>query len=485
MPDAASLRKLAADARGPLPTNLRQVVEFTGSLTGRETRLTRGDDWRSIEQNGPIEREYGLYAGQSWHEDANGQVVPDLPDPGLATPETFHVTVRRVRTPIDAFVIATLNAKGSGSLDYFDRTSHHMVRRDEIEPNGTRVTVYDDFKNFDGATLAAHWHVHDTRHDTDVDYEVSDYAPGAVEEKDVAEPAGRRIVQFPPGVDRVVLPAHFTSDGHVTVRVMVGNRGLDFLLDSGTASIFVDPAVAAEFKLPLLNRETSSGNAGRYDTGQVLLPEMKVGSLTMAAAVAGVIPLGWRIDADTKLVGILGFDFLYDCAVTIDYKQQIVTAQRPGTVRPPGAPGAVQLAVRLGTQQPFTTATINGAIAERTIVDSGADASLVLFDYFQRRYPKAMVDDANIGARTARESSRQGAGGAFDVRTYAIADFALGTYRAHDLIAECVVSGSSYVADEDGLIGNKLLSRFAVQFDYPDGKIYLIPPSDSTEAKNP
>ena len=162
---------------------------------------------------------------------------------------------------------------------------------------------------------------------------------------DVAVPANRRaLVEFPAGRTTVRLPARFVH-GAIVVRVQIGDRGVDFALDSGSDSIVIDPGTVADLGLHASGL-TSEVIAGRVDSSLVRIPEMKIGELRMHDVVADVLPMPFKPANDVRLAGLLGFDFLDATAVTIDFAAQTVDATAPGSlVADPAAsqiPGAIR-----------------------------------------------------------------------------------------------------------------------------------------------
>jgi predicted aspartyl protease len=471
LPDSQTLRSRSDAAYGPVPDAYRETVDFRGTAaSGTRVTYRRGADRRVVVDAGSTHTEYGTYKGDRWHENVNGHVVYDQADPGLATREAITTTVTRVRTPIDAYVIATLNAKGDGTRDFLDPTSYFVVRRETIAPNGKTVTVYDNFKAFGTRHLAAHWSIHDETNATDTDDTVRDYSAGDVADSDVATPNNRRLlVEYPAGQNRVVLPSTFEPSGHALVRLTIAGRGLDFILDTGASSITIDPGVAASLGLTITNKQQSSVNAGRFATGQAVVPLIGVGTLMMHDVAVQVVPLSWE-EPGARDVGLLGFDFLCESGITIDYEHQTVTAERYGSYTAPTDPRTIALDARLGTQQPMTTVSVNGAIAERVIVDTGGAGPFLLFDYFKRRHPEAIP-------RNSIGPPRQlgGAGGAFAANPVIVDDLTLANVHFRQFRGFEAASGSSYATDEDGVIGPTFLRFFDVHLDYPNGKIYLVP----------
>jgi clan AA aspartic protease (TIGR02281 family) len=482
VPDLATLEARIGQARGPLPSAYREVVQYHGtSSSGTEVTLGRGNDVREIDEDATFTTQRGTYHGTFWHQNENGQTVIAKPDPGEATVEATTTTVTRVSSPVDAYMIATLTAKGFGSKDYIDPQTYYEVRSESIRPSGTTTTVYGPYQTYGSRHLAASWHVHSESSQTDTDYAITEFAAADITENDVVIPGSRRtLVQFPADQNVVTLPSTF-SQGRVYVRLNVNGRGLDFQLDTGASAIAVNPDIARELGLTITNAKQNNVNAGTFETGNVVVPRMQVGSLTMDDVVMAIVPANFQAsDAPVRAVGLLGFDFFAELGITIDYEHHIVTAAKLGTYTLPADPQSIALDVRLSTQTPLVTARLDGAVAERMTFDTGASVTFLLFDYFLRRYPQAFA--VYLGGDAPSNSRFHGIGGTLDVRPYEIGDFRLGSQEFTDLLGYLEVSNKNYSSATDGVIGNKFISLFTVFVDYPNGHIYLTPNSSGRRA---
>ncbi|HTJ27533.1 MAG TPA: retropepsin-like aspartic protease, partial [Candidatus Limnocylindria bacterium] len=124
-------------------------------------------------------------------------------------------------------------------------------------------------------------------------------------------PPRRMLVTFPAGVHSVVLPTTFQGyqQSRIDVRVTINGRGLDFVLDTGASGITLDATVAKQLGLPAYDTHSTT-TAGRYATARTIVPEMRVGDLTMHDVAVQLIPQGWNVGSEVKEVGLLGFDFL-------------------------------------------------------------------------------------------------------------------------------------------------------------------------------
>lgn len=473
VPDAATIRERMHAAAGPVAENFRETDETVTSngTTTIEHDFTRGKDHRYTYDAGPFHSEDGVFHGDAWHMNDNGQVVMDQSDPGEATTDKITTTVTAIQTPVAGYVIATLNARGHGTKEYIDGTTWHLVRRDRVSPNGTIVVTYDDFREDHSRTFAHHVHVDNGYAKTTSDLRITDYLPGQVAESDVAIPKPRRaLVTFPAEKKSVELPTTF-GDSHVFVRVNVGSRGLDFILDSGAGGITIDNDVARELGLPAYEKR-SAVTAGRYVTYRTIVPEMRIGDLVLRNVAVQVVPQGWQTPS-VKAVGLLGFDFFAELGVTIDYEHKKVSVV-PGTAfSPPTDPLAIPIDVRIGSGQPNASVTLNGALGERWVIDTGGAGTFMIFDYFARRHPEAMRDRGYGGDQRLQVFS--GIGGDVDAKPYQIRSLKFANIDFIDFVGYRVTDSRAYAESTDGIIGTTFLKLFTLDFDYTNSKLYFTP----------
>jgi predicted aspartyl protease len=461
------------------PAAYRETVVITssdGTIT-TERRFVRGDDERVIDDDGTFHTESGVRAGVRWLQNRNGQTVPDRADPGRALPERVRTTVSA--TAAGTYVVATLNAKGRGRKEYVDPATWRVVRTERIVPNGTIATTYDDVRDDAGRAFAHRWHVEDPVQQTTSDARVTEYVPGAVSDADLAQPPSRRsLVAFPDGVTSAVLPAEF--DRHVYVRVTIAGRGLDFVLDTGASGIVLDTRIARELGLPL-HAEHSNVIAGRTTYARAVVPRMQTGPLEMRDVAVAVVPLGWREAGHIRVAGLLGFDFLAQLGVTIDYENRRVTVVPSSAYAPPHDPSTSALDARLGRGIPLVSASLDGAYAERVGIDTGGIGAFLLFDYFTRRNPAPLPDvDALVGG--GAEPSLAGVGGGFAASPALVGTFEVGGFRFRNVRGYRVMSEQSFSQDSDGVIGEGLLRYFTLGLDYANERVYLTPNAEGRKA---
>jgi len=473
LPDSATIYAKVRAAHGADPSNYKEVLQISQSNgTGwTETRFVSGDNYRYDYSGDSVETQEGEYKGDSWHQNANGLTVVHEPEPGLATKETYTTTVTRITDPVRGYRIANLNKQGWGNVDYVDATAWQIVRSESIDASGTSVQTFGPLVAFGPRKLAKTRHLHDADSGLDSDTTVVSYEAGGVTDADVAIPSNRRtLVQFPAGVDVVNLPATFRNN-RIYVMVTINGHGYDFLLDSGSAGINVDPGAVEALGLHVYSKSKNAYNAGAFDTAQAKIDAMSVGPLTMHDVYVHTAPVVEHND-NVKSVGLLGFDFLAELGVKIDYDHKNVQVRRYGTYSQPVGADVNELPIRLDSQTPLVTAKINGAIAERITIDTGADSPFLLFNYFARRHPEAMVDKDGGGARSGYVDF-DGVGGTVETKPYELGEIVLGRSRFLDFVGYLVTSKSYLLSDEDGLFGTGFLRFYDVYIDYPNGVISL------------
>lgn len=471
-PGAIDAKILAAAGAAPDAYHeTRETVYSNGSKT-IEHEYRRGKDYRYVRDTGPLHSEYGLLKGDSWHMNRNGQVILDDGDETNGLPEGTAAVVSVVRAPVDGYLIARLDANGRGVKEYVQAATWRVVRRERITPDGTIITTFDDFHPDNGRTFAHHLHVDDRLSNLTGDVQVMGYEPGAVSASQVEMPNPRRaLVTFPAGLASVQLPARFT-DGEVLVRLTIGNRGLDFLLDTGASGIVIDGGVAQELGLARYRRQENAFNGGRYETADAIAPEVKVGSLVMKDVVMSIAPAGFETGIQAKNVGLLGFDFLAELGVTIDYEHERVTVVPVRAFQPPTDARTIPIDVRVGSGQPVTAVAINGSKGDNFILDTGMQGTFTVTDSFARHHPEAFKNQVTDSDNELFDAI----GGQVEAKRYRMSRVDVSSASFRNFIGYRLVGKHAFELGEgDGIIGSEFLKLFTVSLDYAESRVYLVP----------
>ena len=475
-PDVAQLKAKVDAAAGKRPETERVLSTIAeNGRTKTRAAVRMGKNSRFTFEDGPFFTVYGTYDGQAWHQNANGMTVLDQPRPGVEANERRTFEVRHVTSPIVADVIVDVNRKGDGTKTYVDPATSRVVRVEHIAPTETTVTTYDDFRTTAGHVRAWHEHSSDGHAENDSDERIVSITTSGVLPADVAiAPPRRSLVSFPAGMTSLKLPAKLDSDQKFIVRVQVGSRGLDFILDTGASGIVMDEDVARSLGLKFYGVGSDASNAGRYIENEAIVPEMNVGQLAMKDVAVRIIPsLNFASPNEpVKVVGLLGFDFIASLALSLDYERGSVSAIDYDAFKAPADPRTVVLPIRVGNQGPETDVSIDGHLGERFEIDTGGVGGILITDLFTRRYP-GLTSGFRSGGGNVYLS---GVGGQFATTAYIVPSLRMGTTTFKDFTALVIGSDRLYTfGGFDGVIGPEILQYFTVTTDYLDSTIYLEP----------
>jgi Trypsin-like serine proteases, typically periplasmic, contain C-terminal PDZ domain len=266
------------------------------------------------------------------------------------------------------------------------------------------------------------------------------------------------------------------TGGVVIVRAQLDNfpDTLNFILDTGSSGISLDSSTVAYFKLkPAESDRTIRGIAGIKKVGFLYnrtlhFPNLTVDSLNFHVNDYSVLTsvYGEQID------GIIGFSMLNRYIIKINYDSLQLDICSKGTIRYPR--GGFLFKPVISTL-PVQSARVRDeqAFNVRFLHDIGAGVCLMLSQDF--------IDDSTLLQKKRKmwPKDGEGIGGKVRMNLTVIKEFKLGPYRFRNVptyIFEDTYNVTSYPYLA-GLIGNDILRRFNVIFNYSKRDIYMVPNS--------
>ncbi len=479
--DETTLRQHMIMAEGKPPDSYRETISVSSTTAGdfSQRELHRGLDYKTFYGSGPFSYQRGRFEGREWDSDRNGLTIIHDPAAEFGRTEKRTVIVERVHSPFEAWKMSSLNAQKVGSIEYIDARAFTLRREEQIFLTKTETTDFDDFKTAGGYTFPSHWKKTDKDGREKVESRITSFESGQVSDASLAIPASRNLVEFPASIASINLPTTIfrfrsttmhhrsgrlthgfpTGMPYIVVHAMVGPRAVEFLLDSGSDAIVLDS-------------EAVKG-LGLATQGQLaLVPEMRIGDLSMRGTVVRVGNVNWTLGnntGDTHVVGYLGYDFLRSVGLTINYQDRRITAFPAGSYQPPVmTPDSDILPIRLAEHVPATSATINGASADQMVIDTAGSSLFLLFDYFRGRNPQAFTPEVALRLGISR------GGSTLNAEALRLREVQIGRYHLRNYDAYATLSDVDYPDDCDGVIGPSFLQHFTVGFDYAGGKMYLV-----------
>jgi predicted aspartyl protease len=127
------------------------------------------------------------------------------------------------------------------------------------------------------------------------------------------------------------------------VNVSINDHGpFDFLVDTGSNTTLIDPALATELSLKLKDKLQLASYAAATEVPRYFLPSFKVGPATLSNLETLAVALPQLTALDSSIRGVLGMNFLLHFSFRLDYERQTLelypspeTAHVPAGLRVP------------------------------------------------------------------------------------------------------------------------------------------------------
>src|SRR6185295_5474119 len=236
----------------------------------------------------------------------------------------------------------------------------------------------------------------------------------------------------------------------------------------------VTPEVAAELGLTGEGQGTSGGSGpGRAATSDTQIAKLELGSATMTNQHFTILDMGNAVKREGKppMAGILGLEI---------FERMVVTVDEPGgrlTVDPP-RPGrrceGDAIPLLFDDDMPAVRGTIDGIPAQIGIDVGNGGIPIVLW-----RWAEAHKLAGNF--RAGKEGSGSGVGGNNTTYRTPHHDIVIGKTAIRDTDVNYATTPTGYFSSRaDSMnLGRTLLQKYVVRFDYPQGRMCVMPAKGS------
>jgi len=254
-----------------------------------------------------------------------------------------------------------------------------------------------------------------------------------------------------PAVAAIEIPFRWTP-GQIEIAVLIDGRGPVWcILDSG-----------AEFSM--LDRETAAqlGIDGKDVT-------WTIGALTMRHQSMRL----WQLDNFRRqkrdIRGVIGCELFERSIVTIDFSRRVIVLRESFA-----PPEAAAFPITFSGRLPVISARLafgEKVVPARLMIDTGASQAVILRQPFTRRHALRAVS-------STREDSVAAGLRPFDRLAATSLHLGRWTWANPPVQAYATPQGAGGSTDTDGLLGNDVLRRFRVTFDYARKRVYLEETAD-------
>ena len=249
---------------------------------------------------------------------------------------------------------------------------------------------------------------------------------------------------------------------------------MNFILDTGSGGISLDSTTCVDYKIPHSpSGRTINGIAGIREVdfaknNDLNLPGLQIKGLDFYVNNYEVLTSVYGI----KIDGIIGYNFFSRYIIKVDFDSTNIKVYEHGSIR---YPSGGYLLHPLFTALPIQQLRIKDArtVFDNFYIDTGAGLSFLL--------NKDFVDDSAfiLKSRVPVPVEAQGLGGKKIMMITIIKEVKIGPFSfrrvpTHILDDEFNVTSYPYLG---GLIGNDILRRFNIIFNYPKREIHLLPNS--------
>lgn len=273
----------------------------------------------------------------------------------------------------------------------------------------------------------------------------------------------------------------FTKSRGLIVLPMYINGGgpFNFILDTGVGSVIItDASLKDSLNLKYLRKIEIEGLGENDKLIAYSTPflELKVGSSVFknaSAAILGLNEFNLSEYFGMPIHGLLGYDFFSSFIVKINYEAnslKIFTQEKPRLVKK-----GTKIPINFIDKKPFIDAMVQTdegkKLMLKLLIDSGSGHPLSLESFENRPFdlPNRFVE-ANLGV---------GLNGNISGLQGRIASLSIGKFVLNDVLSSFPffddVGSKVNLATRNGSIGNPLLTRFNVVFDYQKNHVFLKP----------
>lgn len=259
----------------------------------------------------------------------------------------------------------------------------------------------------------------------------------------------------------------------ILVPVQVDGMGpYQFILDTGASHCLLSPELAETLGVRPEIEEQAMGAGGAVTLAFAQVASLAVGSTrrsNLQVAITGELrrieeAIGCRVDGD------LGFSFLKDFSLTIDYEARTLcfaSLSETGN----GSPSAHSIPFKLAAEhKPLILAqvVVNDQGPFQFAVDTGASKTMLSSELAA----KLAIEITEVGPAT-------GGGGQIKIFAGRANSLAVGNavVRDHAIgVGEFLTMLSASIgAPLDGIVGHNFLNQFRVTIDYPRSVLELVP----------
>jgi len=272
------------------------------------------------------------------------------------------------------------------------------------------------------------------------------------------------------------IPFNYTS--HIVLKgVINGSHEARLVLDSGADGLYLDSVYFSETKIPIVRRQlaTLPGAGSTPQQITVVLDTIRT-SFQGIEYIPRFVPLiSLKPILGQDVDGIIGTSFLSNYVAHLDYKNQSLKLISPDDFQAPQGWASIPFElVRNRITVDLELGISNGLVmTERFQVDLGNGGTVDITSPTASKYGLS----EKVGNRLSYLNVSGGVGGEIKGNQFRADYIKLGRFRIEKPVLDYSTDTGGALAKEEigGLLGNEILDRFHVIFDFPNTRLFLKP----------
>ncbi|MCC6961634.1 MAG: aspartyl protease family protein [candidate division Zixibacteria bacterium] len=271
--------------------------------------------------------------------------------------------------------------------------------------------------------------------------------------------------------DSVIVPFEFWNN-HAYVEVNIDDRRKHyFIFDSGAGGSAINARLVDSLNVSKLADIEAHGVGGAQQTPAYKLDRLVIGTLEFVDLPVFAVDLSAIEQASNRTIdGIIGYDVLSRCIVSIDYDKKLLVLYSNATA--PRASWGDYCDLTIDFHLPYVAGKVNDSIPGLFRIDTGSGSTIDFNSPFVQRNRLIGGDRSQY-----QEIRAVGIGGGSTGLMGVLPAIELCGRRVDSLLVNFSTSSAGIFSGEHtaGNIGAGLLKRFRVTFDYANEKLYLAP----------
>jgi hypothetical protein len=285
-------------------------------------------------------------------------------------------------------------------------------------------------------------------------------------------------VAFASGHSALNIPFKFEFN-QIVLQVRVNDSApLKFLFDTGAGASVLSARRAAALSLKEGDSVRATGVGGDVAGSMARGVSLAVPGVTVRNQRIVLLPLDFPFCEARDIEGIIGYDFIKEFVVEINYDARIISLFDPAGYKSRSRADVLPLVID-GTPRVRMSIALPGrpAVAGLFEIDTGSDGALTINSPFVKRHGLIKALSAQI------PNNERGLGGESKRVDARLSQMQIGRIRIGAPLVGFSLDEKGAMAEEDndGPLGNEVLKRFKVTIDYSRKQMMLAPNSHLTD----